>query len=100
MWGSEHADQIKWELLKYEIRKFAITYSRKIAKSTRANQHKSEKKPKEVESNLNSEEKFSEYTKCKSDTDLIYGKKAQMLKLEAYVNGIKKVKTQLHFWSV
>ena len=100
MWGSEHTDQITWELLKYEIRKFAVTYSRKIAKSTRTNQHKSEKKPKEVESNLNSDEKFSEYTKCKSDPDLIYDKIAQVLKLEANVNGIKKVKSRLNFWSV
>ena len=28
---SEQTDQIKWELLKYEIRKFAFTYSRKTS---------------------------------------------------------------------
>ena len=28
---SEKTDQINWELLKYEIRKFAITYSKKIS---------------------------------------------------------------------
>ena len=38
---SEQTDQVKWELLKYEIRKFAI-----------------------FESNLNSEANFNEYTKC------------------------------------
>ena len=32
---SEQTDQIKWELLKYEIRKFAITFSRKISQNTK-----------------------------------------------------------------
>ena len=27
---SEQTDQIKWDLLKYELRKFAITYSKKF----------------------------------------------------------------------
>ena len=26
-------DQVKWELLKYEIRKFAINFSRKLAQN-------------------------------------------------------------------
>ena len=30
---SEQTEQTKWELLKYEIRKFAITYSKKIHKT-------------------------------------------------------------------
>ena len=29
------ADQVKWELLKYEIRKFAINFSRKLAQNSR-----------------------------------------------------------------
>ena len=32
---SEQTDQIKWKLLKYEIRKFAITFSRKISQNTK-----------------------------------------------------------------
>ena len=32
---SVQTDQIKWKLLKYEIRKFAITFSRKISQNTK-----------------------------------------------------------------
>ena len=32
---SEQTDQIKWELLMYEIRKFAITFSRNISQNTK-----------------------------------------------------------------
>ena len=35
---SEQTDQIKWELLKHEIRKFAITFSRKISQNTKRSQ--------------------------------------------------------------
>ena len=41
---SEQTDQIKWELLKYEIRKFAITFSRKISQNTKRSQCELEKK--------------------------------------------------------
>ena len=59
---SDQTDQIKWELLKYEIRKFAITFSRKISQNTKRSQCELEKKLKELESNLNSEANFNEYT--------------------------------------
>ena len=32
---SEQTDQIKWDLLKYEIRKFPISYCKKISQSIR-----------------------------------------------------------------
>ena len=35
---SKQPDQIKWELLNEEIRKFAITYSKKISQNTRRSQ--------------------------------------------------------------
>ena len=72
MSNSEQTDQIKWKLLKYEIRKFATTFSRKISQNTKRSQCELEKKQKELESNLNSEVNFNEYTKCKRDLELIY----------------------------
>ena len=36
-------DQIKWELIKYEMRKFAITYSKKIPQNAGRNQCQLEK---------------------------------------------------------
>ena len=35
---SEQTGKIKWELLKYEILKFGITYSKKISQNTRKSQ--------------------------------------------------------------
>ena len=64
---SEQTDQIKWELFKYKICKFAIIYSKKISQNTRRSQCKLKKKLKELESNLNSEANFNEYTKCKKN---------------------------------
>ena len=75
---SEQTDQIKWELLKYKIRKFAITYSKKISQNTRRSQCELEKKVKELESN--SEVDFNEYTKCKKDLELIYEGTAEGVK--------------------
>ena len=40
---SEQTDQIKWELLKYKIRKFATPYSKKISKNARRSQCKLKK---------------------------------------------------------
>ena len=70
---SEQTDQVKWELLKYEIRKFAI-----------------------FESNLNSEANFNEYTKCKKDLELIYERIAEGVKIRSkcqwYEEGEKSTK--------
>ena len=54
----EQTDQIKWELLKYGIPKFAITYSKKISQNTRRCQCELEKKSKEFESNFKLGDKF------------------------------------------
>ena len=67
---SEQTDQIKWELLKYEIRKFAITFSRKISQNTKRSQCELEKKLKELEPNLKSEVDFNEYANVKRTFNL------------------------------
>ena len=94
---SEQTDKIKWELLMYEIRKFAITYSKNISQNTGRSQCELEKKLKELKSNLNSEANFDEYTKCKKDLELVYKRMPRVLRLEANINGTKKVKSQLSF---
>ena len=57
------------ELLKYEMCKFAITYSKKISQNARRSQYELEKKLKKLESNLNSEINFDEYRKCKKNLE-------------------------------
>ena len=43
---SEQTEPIKWESLKYEIHKFAITYSKKISQNTKRSKCELEKKTK------------------------------------------------------
>ena len=91
---SEQTDQIKCELLKCEIRKFAITYSKKISQNTRRSQCVLAKKLKE--SNLNSEANFIEYAKCEKDLELIYERIAEGVKIRSkfqrYEEGEKSTK--------
>ena len=54
-------DQLKWELLKYEIHRFAIKFSRKLAQNSRNLQTDLETKIKNLEQNITDEDRFNEY---------------------------------------
>ena len=81
-------------IIKYEIRKFVITYSKKTSQNTRRSQCELEKKLKELESNLNSEANFNEYTKCKKGPWTYYERIAEGVKIRSkckwYEEGEKK----------
>ena len=53
--------QLQWELLKYEIRKFTIKYSKNLAKKRKVNKTFLETKLKELEGNLNTEDNIQSY---------------------------------------
>ena len=55
------SDQVKWKLLKYEICKFTISFSRKLAQNARKLQRDLEAKIKNLEQNITDEDKFNEY---------------------------------------
>ena len=80
---SEKIDQIKWESLKYQICEFIIIYSKKISQNARRSQCKLEEKLKQIDFQLNSEAIFNEYTKCKSNLELIYEKIAEGVKMRS-----------------
>ena len=65
-------DQIKQELLKYEIRKFAIKFSRKLAKNSRKLQTDLETKIKNLEQNITDEDKFNECKTAKDESEILY----------------------------
>ena len=66
-------DQVIWEYLKYEIRKFTIQYSRRLAKTLREERERLEEKLKILEqnseSNLNNN---PDYYECKTKLEDIY----------------------------
>ena len=58
-------DQVKWELLKYEIRKFAINVSRKLTQISRKLQTELETKIENLEQNKTNEDRFNDYKTTK-----------------------------------
>ena len=64
--------QLKWELLKYEIRKFTIDYTKHEAKEKRKQQVYLESELKKLENNLENSDNLRKYESLKNDLELIY----------------------------
>ena len=74
---------MKWELLKYEIRSFSIHFSKNIAKQSRILQNNLEKNIKSLESNLDNDENFQEYTNAKNELETIYSKISEGIRIRS-----------------
>ena len=75
--------QSQWEILKYEIRKFAMLYSKVIAKEKRKKQHELESRLKILEKSLSCDKNIEAYHKCKADLDEIYDNIAEGVKIRS-----------------
>ena len=75
--------QLKWELLKYEIRKFTINYSKKLAKEHKENKTLLENKLKELEGNLNTEDNIQSYDIYRKELDSIYDHVAEGIRIRS-----------------
>ena len=75
--------QLNWELLKYEIRKFIISYSKVIAKEERARRLKLENTLKFLENNLTDNLKKQQYGLLKCELDEIYEKIAEGVRVRS-----------------
>ena len=98
--NSYFSDHAKWEFLKYEIRKFSISFSKNFAKKERIIQTNLENRIKTLEQSLKNEEDFNAYNLCKLELENIYDKKAEGAKLcskcEWYQHGEKPTKFLLN----
>ena len=65
-------DRVKWESLKYEIRKLAVNFSRKLAQNSRKLQTDLETKIRNLEQNLTDEDKFNKYKTEKDELEDLY----------------------------
>ena len=74
-------DQVKWELLKYEIRKFPINFSGKLAHTSGTLQTDSETKIKNLEENLTNKNKFNEYKTVKDELENVFDNIATGVKI-------------------
>ena len=79
-------DQMRWEYLKYEIRKFSIHFSVSEAKKINNEMKTLENKIKTVEENLTNNENNEEYLKCKRDLNYIYDQKIEGIKIRSKCN--------------
>ena len=94
--NSSFSDHWKWEFLKYEIRKFSISFSKNLAKTERIIQTNLENRIKTLEQNLKNEEDFYAYNLCKLELENIYDKKTAGAKIRSkcdwYQHGEKPTK--------
>ena len=90
-------DQVKWEYLKYNIRKYTINFSKKLAKNTNKKIVDLETKLKHFEKHYENYVDNIDYKVFRQQLDAIYEEKAKGIKLEANVTGMRLVKNPLNF---
>ena len=73
-------DQVRWEYLIYEVRKFSIKFSKVLAKNLRLEGVLLKKLLRNLESNMNNHE---EYNDCKTQLKQIYKRKANGIKIRS-----------------
>ena len=87
--------QLKWELLKYEVRKFTIKYTKHVAKEKRQLKTNLENQLKKLEGKLD-EDNLSKYDSVKNELDEIYDHIAEGIRIRSkcdwYEHGKKSTK--------
>ena len=87
---------LRWESLKYKIRKFTINVSNKLVKEENKDQNFLEKELKKLEKYLNNLQINECYLKCKQKLQNIYTKKGNGIRIRSkcnwYKNGEKSTK--------
>ena len=77
-------DQVKWEYMKFEIRKFTISYSKIRSKNNRKIKDDLENKLKDLEIDLNNYDKLQKYNKIKSKLEEIFEKFVEGAKVRKF----------------
>ena len=78
--------QMKWEYLKYEIRRFTISFSKNKTESMLEKKLNLEKKLKLLERKLNCNEAKDKYNVCKENRNVIYDEIASGIKIRSRCN--------------
>ena len=93
---SNFDDQVKWEFLKYEIRKFTIKYCKEKAKQKRARKEELENSLKTLEKNLDISENQILYQSYRAELEGIYSEIAEGIRVRSkcqwYEEGEKSTK--------
>ena len=89
----DFSEQLKWEFLKYEIRKFTIHYTKDLAKERKQKLSNLESELKKLEISLDDANNLRKYNSIKNELDAIYDHIAGGIRIRSkcdwYVNGEK-----------
>ena len=77
-------DEIRWEFLKYEIRKFSIQFF--VSEAKKRNKEMNTLENKTFEGNLTNNESNEDYLKSKRDLNYIYDQKIEGIKIRTNCN--------------
>ena len=91
-------DQVRWELLICEIRKFAINFSRKLAQNSRKLQTDLHTKIKNLEQNITNEDKSNAYKNAKNELKIFTMTLLLESKFEVDAISISTVKNLLNIF--
>ena len=91
---------LRWEFLKYEIRKFTMNFSKNLVKKKNKGRNFLEKELNRLEKNLTNFQTNQYYLECKQKLQNIYTKKANGIRIRSkcnwYENGEKSTKFLLN----
>ena len=90
--------QLKWELLKYEVLKFTINYTKQIAKEKRQQRTIPENQLKILEKNLDEDDNLSRYNNIKNELDAIYDNMTEGICIRSKCNWYKHSKKIIFFF--
>ena len=89
---------LRWEFLKYEIRKFTMNFSKNLVKKKNKGRNFLEKELNRLEKNLTNFQTNQYYLECKQKLQNIYTKKKKLVEYKSGVNvtGTRLEKSQLN----
>ena len=76
-------EQLRWEYLKYEIRKFTVQFSKENAKKMKLERVCLENRIKHLESDLKNQNGNEEYDECKNKLEQIYQEKVDGIRIRS-----------------
>ena len=80
---------LRWEFLKYEIRKFTMNFSKNLVKKKNKGRNFLEKELNRLEKNLTNFQTNQYYLECKQKLQNIYTKKANGIRIRSKCNWYK-----------
>ena len=90
--------QLKWELLKHEVRKFTINYTKQITKGKRQQRTKLENQLKILEKNLDEDDNLSKYNNIKNELNTIYDHITEGIRIRSKCNWYEHSEKSTNFF--